>query len=54
MIVLLEKQEEELSISKISKYSNIDYENTYNIIKDMEKKNLIVNDEREQRSLCFK
>lgn len=39
--VLLERQEEELNICKISKYSKIDYKNTYNIIKDLEKKGLV-------------
>jgi len=39
--VLLERQNEELNIAKISKYSRIDYKNTYNIIKDLEKKNLV-------------
>jgi predicted nucleotidyltransferase len=40
--VLLERQEEELNIAKISKYSRIDYKNTYNIIKDLEKNGLVV------------
>ena len=39
--VLLEKQDEELNISKISKYSKIDYKNVYNTIKDLEKENLV-------------
>jgi len=39
--VLLEKQDEELNISKISKYSKIDYKNVYNIIKDLEKESLV-------------
>jgi len=40
--VMLEKQEEDLNIAKISKHSKIDYKNTYNIIKDLEKKGLII------------
>ena len=39
--VMLEKQEEELNIAKISKYSKIDYKNVYNIIKDLEKESLV-------------
>ena len=38
--VLLEKQEE-LNISKISKYSKIDYKNAYNLVKDLEIRGLI-------------
>jgi len=39
--VLLERQEEELNIYKISRYARIDYKNTYNIIKDLGKKGLV-------------
>jgi len=39
--VLIERQEEELNISKLSKYSNIDYKNVYTIVKDLENKGLI-------------
>ena len=40
--VLVERQEEELNISKLSKYSGIDYKNVYSIVKDLENKGLIV------------
>ncbi len=39
--VLIENQEEELNISKVSEYSSIDYKNTYFILKGMEKEGLI-------------
>ena len=39
--VMLERQKEELNISKISRYAKIDYKNTYNIIKDLEKESLV-------------
>ena len=39
--VLLEKQEEELNIAKVSRYSRIDYKNTYGIITELERKDLI-------------
>jgi len=39
--VMLERQEEELNIAMISKYAKIDYKNTYNIIKDLEKEGLV-------------
>jgi predicted nucleotidyltransferase/predicted transcriptional regulator len=39
--VLIERQEEELNISKLSKYSGIDYKNVYSIVKDLENKGLI-------------
>ncbi len=42
MKVLLERQDEELNIAKISRYSKIDYKNTHKIIKDLEKEKLIV------------
>ena len=42
MRVLLERQDEELNIAKISRYSKIDYKNTHKIIKDLEKEKLIV------------
>ncbi|MEM2121870.1 MAG: nucleotidyltransferase domain-containing protein [Candidatus Woesearchaeota archaeon] len=38
----LEKQDEELNIRKISKYSKIDYKTTYNIIKDLEKEGIVI------------
>ena len=38
---LLEKQEEELNIARIAKYSKIDYKNTYNIIGNLEKKGVL-------------
>ncbi len=38
---ILERQEEELNIAKISRYGKIDYKNTYNIIKDLEQKGLL-------------
>jgi len=40
--VLVERQEEELNISNLSKYSGIDYKNVYSIVKDLENKGLIV------------
>ena len=40
--VLVERQEEELNISKLSKYSGIDYKNVHSIVKDLENKGLIV------------
>ncbi len=39
--VLIEKQNEELNISKVAKYANMDYKNTYNIIKKLEKRKVI-------------
>ena len=39
--VLLEKQEEEFNIAKVSRYSRIDYKNTYGIITELERKDLI-------------
>ena len=39
--VIVERQEEELNIAKISRYAKIDYKNTHNIIKDLEKKGLV-------------
>ena len=38
---ILERQEEELNIAKISRYAGVDYKNTYNIIKDLEQKGLL-------------
>lgn len=40
--VLLERQEEELNISKIAKYSGIDYKNTYMMVKDLEKQEILI------------
>jgi len=40
--VLVERQEEELNISNLSKYSGIDYKNVHSIVKDLENKGLIV------------
>ncbi len=39
--VLIENQEEELNIAKIAKYSEIDYKNTYLIVKNLEKEKLV-------------
>ncbi|ATZ61253.2 MAG: hypothetical protein DDT33_00407 [Firmicutes bacterium] len=39
--VLIEKQEEELNIAKIAKYSGIDYKNAYLTIRNLEKEGLI-------------
>ena len=39
--VLIEKQEEELNIAKIARYSGIDYKNTYLKVKNLEKEGLI-------------
>lgn len=36
--MLLERQEEELNISKISTYLNIDYKAVYNLIQDLEER----------------
>ncbi len=40
--VLLERQEEELNIAKISRYSQIDYKTTFNAIKDLERNGLVL------------
>lgn len=39
--VLLEKQGEDINISRIAKYSGIDYKNTYMSIKDLEKQGIL-------------
>lgn len=39
--VLLERQEEELNISTIAKYSGVDYKNTYVAVKDLEKHGIL-------------
>ncbi|MBI4813037.1 MAG: nucleotidyltransferase domain-containing protein [Methanobacterium sp.] len=41
VIALLENQEDQLNISQLSKKLNIDYKNTYNIVKRLEKENII-------------
>lgn len=41
VIALIENQEDLLNISQLSKKLNIDYKNTYNIVKKLEKENII-------------
>ncbi len=39
--ILIEKQEEELNIAKVAKYSKINYKNTYFMIKELEKEGIV-------------
>jgi hypothetical protein len=42
IVALMETQEDKVSISQLSKKLKIDYKNTYNIVKRLEKDNLII------------